>query len=153
MILRPTFALVALLALVPSTANADGPVLDSFRFGMFIAGEEQGSWTLRADGEGEADFHGVPNGDGPRTSVHQRIAAPEGGYASVLAQVARYRALALPDPGCQITREGVMAFRLSWREAGITYHASFSDNCGGIPTDFFETMRPVGERVEAWTVD
>lgn len=151
----PKTLIIALIAthILASPAWADVAPIDRLSFGMFVAGEEMVSWTLRADGTGEAIMRNVATESGKRVTRRERLLASEGDYRSVIDRLARYRALAVIAPGCTITGEGVMAYRLSWHESGVTYHASFSDNCGGIPTDFFDTMRPIGEQMEDWMVE
>ena len=143
-------AVLLLLASPAAAQTAAAAVPSAIGFDMLIAGEEQVSWTLNADGTGEAILRNVPDGEGERTEQRFLLAAPAGEYAWAVAQIARYRALAQAAPGCAITAEGVMAFRLTWREGEQSHVASFSDNCGGVPTDFFDTMRPLGERMEGW---
>lgn len=140
-----------LLLASPAAAQSDAaPLPTAIGFDMLIAGEEQVSWTVNADGTGEALLRNVPDGEGERTEQRIALAAPQGDYAWAVAHLARYRALAQAAPGCAITSEGVMAFRLTWREGDATHVASFSDNCGGVPADFFDVMRPLGEKMEGW---
>lgn len=141
---------LALLALAAPVAAQESVIPETLAFDMLIAGQEQVSWTLNADGTGEALLRNIPDGVDQRAERRVALAAPDGDYAWAVAQLARYRTLAVATPGCAITAEGVMAFRLTWREGGQSHVASFSDNCGGIPTDFFDVMRPLGERMEGW---
>ena len=144
-----TLAPLLLILAAPASAQ-EAPLPDSIGFDLLIAGTEQMSWTLGADGRGEALLRGEPGAAGVRTDRRIPLVAPSGGYDWAVRQIAPYRALAVAAPGCAITGDGVMAFRLTWREGGATHVASFSDNCGGVPTDFLATMRPSGERLEGW---
>ena len=143
-------AALALLILAAPIAAQESVQPETLAFDMLIAGQEQVSWTLNADGTGEALLRNIPDGVDQRAERRIDLAAPDGDYTWAVAQLARYRTLAVAAPGCAITAEGVMAFRLTWREGGQSHVASFSDNCGGIPTDFFDVMRPLGERMEGW---
>lgn len=141
---------LAFLAIAAPLAAQEQLRPESVAFDMLIAGQEQVSWTLNADGTGEALLRNVPDGVDQRAERRIALAAPDGDYVWAVSHLARYRSLAVAAPGCAITAEGVMAFRLTWREGGQSHIASFSDNCGGIPTDFFDVMRPLGERMEGW---
>ena len=141
---------LALLALAAPVAAQESVQPETLAFDMLIAGQEQVSWTLHADGTGEALLRNIPDGVDQRGEQRIALAAPDGDYTWAVTQLARYRTLAVAAPGCAISAEGVMAFRLTWREGGQSHVASFSDNCGGIPTDFFDVMRPLGERMEGW---
>ena len=145
-------SLTALLLLSsPATAQPVAATMPSrISFDMLIAGQEQVSWTLNADGTGEAVLRNVPGDEGARGERRIALHASDGEFRWAVDHLSRYRALAQAAPGCAITAEGVMAFRLTWREGGQSHVASFSDNCGGIPTDFFDVMRPLGERMEGW---
>lgn len=140
-----------LLLASPVAAQTDGASQPSrIGFDMLVAGEEQVSWTLNADGTGEAVLRNVPSDSGGRGEERILLRAPEGDFRWAVEHLARYRALASAAPGCTISADGVMAFRLTWQEGNATQIASFSDNCGGVPTDFFEVMAPLGERMEGW---
>ncbi len=148
---RRTLLVAVLLAMLPSVrAQAEeAPAPERIGFAMLIAGNEQMRWTLDADGHGEAVLHDTPV-EGGRADERIALNATREDFGWAVAQIAQYRQYAQAAPGCAITPEGVMAFRLTWLEAGAEHVASFSDNCGGVPTDFFETMRPLGQRMEGW---
>lgn len=114
---------------------------DSFTMEIVVVGGlRSAGWTLRSDETGLAFDQNQP-------PMREAFAADAGAFADVRARMADYRAMATEGTGCVISSRDVLGFRLTWLEQGRSFTASFSDSCGGIPTDFFDRMRPIGERL------
>lgn len=144
-----------LLLLAGSVAHADGveqlppgePVAqDSIAWEMMVGRDrERAGWIFRDDETGafvQAVFHGREVGE------EQGFVASAGTFIDVRTRLAEYRALATAGEGCPVAESDVLAFRLIWLERGLRHTATFSDSCGGVPTGFLETMRPINQRFD-----
>lgn len=134
----------ALAFLAPLLAAAAAPAVppDQVAFEIIIAGGEPSGFRIDANERVET-FDGDPHRTAAAPEVHTAAA---GSFARARAQFARYRQLA-GDP-CAATDKDIIAFRLSWREAGSVRAVTFADSCKGVPTDLVDTMRPLAAIVE-----
>lgn len=119
---------------------------DSITWEMMVGRDsERAGWIFRDDETGafvQSVFHGR------EVAEEQGFTANAGTFLDVRARLAEYRALASAGEGCPVADSDVLAFRLTWRERGLRHTATFSDSCGGVPSGFLETMRPINQRFD-----
>ena len=113
---------------------------DSFTMEIVVGGIQPAGWTLRSDETGRAFDRNSPPMD-------EAFTADAGAFADLRARLADYRALATAGAGCPVSDRDVLAFRLVWLEQGRQFTTTFADSCGGVPTDFFDRIRPIGQRL------
>jgi hypothetical protein len=135
--------IAAALLLVASPAMAQS---DQIHWQMFVGGNAGAEWTIDATGKGEWVMNDarLPGG----REVLPLTAKPSD-YTWIAQKLAIYRPLAKGDAPCTIKPTDTFGFRVTWREAGKPVVATFTDSCGGIPTQFMEHMQPVSARIEA----
>ena len=141
--MKTQFAALALLA-VASPALAEPA--DQIHWQMFIGGTAGAEWTIDATGQGEWIMNDARLPDGREVLP---LAAKPADYGWIAERMAVYRPLAKGGAPCPVQSTDMLGFRVTWREAGKPAVATFTDSCGGIPTDFMEHMQPVSARIEA----
>ena len=135
--------ILAALVLAAEAAAPDGTPPDEVAFEILVGTGSVGGFRIDAN-ERIEQFDRNPHSLPTEPEVSTGSA---GTYALAHRQFARYRSLA--GAPCAPLVSDVLAFRLSWREAGSIHTATFADSCGGIPTDLVEAMRPIGVVIES----
>jgi len=114
-----------------------------------ITGSDSSGWTIATDGHSSFfDYNRETGAADP--AMQQRFVGEAADFAFARSQLARYRPLAQDGDGCPIARTDVFGFRLTWVEHGARHTATFTDSCGGIPSDLNAALRPIGQRVDRY---
>lgn len=120
---------------------------DSIRFELVTRATQSTGWEIAVDEMGKTFDRDLRTGAAD-PSKGAAFTAARGTFDFVRNRLARYRKLARDGAGCPIGTGDVISYRLTWTEHGLIHTATFADSCGGVPSDLFNVLAPVGQRID-----